>query len=295
MKPTKNPHLFPETFYTASLNSWASAIQRPPFEAQFCFIDWVVHYKAQSSMEHEFLVVYARHPSGAQIVLGVDRNAERPTAVAPPQAFPGSKLFPSATLPSTSYLGAVMRTGTARQLSGLFPRVAYDGVQVSHDGTPMPILKQHGASVPLSIIGFAPRPNDDSEPRRLSLVHLSVLLLTIRNLFPSYTLLWHQCYFFARATCLALMDLYGAVETELDGRRKAATWCGVHVSSFSEAHAALLRVLLVAVAEPPATLLPAGFWALYSVAKLCDGNVVKSEMDRHRIRWGSSLDLFFSA
>jgi hypothetical protein len=255
-------------------------------------------------MEHEFLVVYAHHPSGAPIVLGVDRNAERPT-VAPQQGFPGSKLSPSAAPPSTSYLGTLMHTGTARQLSGLFPRLAYDGVQVSHGGTPTPILKQHGDSVPLSFIGFAPHhrrtgatastSNNDSEPRRPSPVHLSVLLLTIRNLFPSYTLLWHQCYFFARATCLALMDLFGGVETELGGRRKAATWCGVHVSSFSAAHAELLRVLLVAVAEPPAALVPAGFWAFYSVAKLCDGNVVKSEVDRHRIRCVAVSRFIFSA
>ena len=59
----------------------------------------------------------------------------------------------------------------------------------------------------------------------------------------------------------------------------------------SAAHAELLRVLLVAVAEPPAALLPAVFWALYSVAKLCDGNVVESETDRHRIRFGG-LDFF---
>src|ERR1035438_755348 len=72
--PRENNHLSPNTFYTAPLETWAAAIQRQP-EARRCFLERVVHYKALSDMEHEFLVVYASHPSGSKIVLGVDRNA----------------------------------------------------------------------------------------------------------------------------------------------------------------------------------------------------------------------------
>jgi len=210
MKPEKpeNPCLFPDTFYTAPLNTWAAAIQRAPLDAQNCLIDWVIHAKAKSNMEHEFLLVGARHRSGAQIVLGIDRNAERPP-VAPKGA---ASVGATSTASSMSYLGALTGPSTtSSSFSGLFSREAYDSVQVSHDGTPVPILAQHGPTAPLSSITFARTPaarsNDNADPPRRPLLHLSILLLTIRKYFPSYLLLQYQCYFFARATCLALIDL----------------------------------------------------------------------------------------
>ncbi|KAI0299159.1 hypothetical protein BC826DRAFT_62008 [Russula brevipes] len=174
-------------------------------------------------MEHEFLLVSATHRSGARIVLGVDRNAERPSIAPKGAASVGAKLTPS-TASSASYLGALMGPGSSSSFSGLFPREAYDSVQVSHDGTPTPILEQHGRSVPLSVITFARTAttsarsdDDDADPQRPSLLHLSILLLTIRKCFPSYSLLQYQCYFFARATCLALIDLFDGEETAVKG------------------------------------------------------------------------------
>jgi hypothetical protein len=112
--------------------------------------------------------------------------------------------------------------------------LVYDGVQVSRDGTPAPILAQHGPSVPLYTITFSSTPppptaststtSSNSKARRLpSLLHLSLLLLTIRTHFPSYALLEHQCYFFARVTCLTLIDLFGGVKKELEEGQRAAT------------------------------------------------------------------------
>jgi hypothetical protein len=161
----KNPCLFPDTFYTAPLNTWAAAIQRVPLDAQNCLIDWVMHAKAQSSMEHEFLLVAARS------IVPAPKScwASIATLSVPPSP-------PRAQHPQP----------VIAQLS-LFPREAYDSVQVSHDGTPAPILQQHGRSVPLSFITFArtaaatARSDDDADPRRPSLLHLSILLLTIAS------------------------------------------------------------------------------------------------------------------
>jgi len=47
MKAGKNPHLLPDTFYTAPLDTWAAAIQRLPFEATQCTLEQIVHYKAR--------------------------------------------------------------------------------------------------------------------------------------------------------------------------------------------------------------------------------------------------------
>ncbi|KAH9072241.1 hypothetical protein EDB83DRAFT_2361823 [Lactarius deliciosus] len=249
----RSPHLFPDAFYTAPLDAWATAIQRVPSEAEKCLIEQVVHYKALSDMEHEVLVV----------VLGVDRNADGSTETAGPS---------SSLVSSARYLGTLMRFGP----SPPSPE-AYDSVQVSHDATPAPILAQHGPSVPLSTVSFsrrAPRP---------SLLHLSVLLLTIRAHFPSYALLQYQCYFFARATCLALVDIYGGVEDQHEGGQRAATWRGVHVSLYSAGRAALQNMLLLPLVEFPVLIVPAGLFAAYSAVKLYDGNVVESEVDRRRI------------
>ena len=278
--PRGSPHLFPDTFYTAPLDTWAATIQKLPSEAEQCLLDQVVHYKVRSDMEHEFLVVYAVHrPSGFRIVLGIDRNGENP-------AFKKAPLSakPSTLASSARYLNALMCAN-----------VAHDGVQVSHDGTPAPILALHGPSVPLLTITF---PHTTSCPpvasssssslssvtEHPSLLHLSVLLLTVRTEFPSYALLQYQCYFFARVTCLALMDLFGGVETELEEARRAATWRGVHVSVYSAGHAALQNMLSLPLDEYPALIVPVGLFAVFSAVKLYDGKVVRSEVDRRRIR-----------
>ena len=304
----ENQPLFPDTFYTAPLDAWAATIQRLPSvcEAKECLLEQVVHYKALSDMEHEFLVVYANHPSGSKIVLGVDRNAQDLTSASSKHVSVSVDTTQPSTLASSArYLNLMCvksspsiststSTSSSSESSGASPDLAYDGVQVSHDGTPAPILAQHGPSVPLLTITFpsTSRPpnassssDSGSAAGRPSLLHLSVLLLTIRTHFPSYALLQYQCYFFARVTCLALMDLFGGVETELEEGRRAATWRGVHVSLYSAGRAALQNMLLLPLVEFPALIVPAGLFAVYSAVKLYEGNVVGSGVDRRRIRW----------
>ena len=304
----ENQHLFPNTFYTSPLETWATAIQRLSSEAKKCFLEQVVHYKALSDMEHEFLVVYASHPSGSKIVLGVDRNAQDLATVASKRASGSTSQDTDTTQRSTvasssaRYLNALVwakspppssSLSSSKETSSAF---AYDGVQVSHDGTPAPILAQHGSCVPLYTITFSSTSppltastststSSNSHARCLpSLLHLSVLLLTIRTHFPSYALFQYQCYFFARVTSLALMDLFGGVQTELEEGKRAATWRGVHVSLYSAGRTALENMLLLPLVEFPALIVPAGLFAVYSAVKLYDGNVVGSEVDRRRIR-----------
>jgi hypothetical protein len=302
-------HLFPDASYTESLDTWAASIQRLPSEAEQCLIEQVVHYKALSDMEHEFLIVYASHPSGSNIVLGVDRNAE----VLPATTEQGSSeadAGPSSSLASSArYLSTLLQfssspaSSSSDEPAGKSPCPAYDSVYVSHDGTPEPILAQHGPSVPLSTISFASpsssscsltpavkgtreRERECQQHRpRPSLLHFTILLLTIRTHFPSYALLQYQCYFFARATCLVLIDHFGGVETEHAEGRRTATWRGVHVSLYSAGRAALQNMLLLPLAEFPALIVPAGLFAAYSAVKLYDGNGVDSEVDRRRIRY----------
>jgi hypothetical protein len=300
----EKPHLFPNTFYTAPLETWAAATQRLSSETKRCFLEQVVHYKALSDMEHEFLVVYASHPSGSKIVLGVDRNAQDFSTAASKRTSGSASQGTDTTRPST------VASSSARYLNTLVcatspllslseeesSRLAFDGVQVSHDGTPAPILAQHGPCVPLYTITFSSTPpsltaastptsTSNSNARRPpSLLHLSVLLITIRTHFPSYVLFQYQCYFFARVTCLALIDLFRGVETELDEGERAATWRGVHVSLYSAGRTALENMLLLPLVQFPALIVPAGLFAVYSTVKLYDGNVVGSEVDRRRIR-----------
>jgi hypothetical protein len=304
----ENHHLFPNSFYTSPLETWAAAIQRLPSEAKQCFLEQVVHYKALSDMEHEFLVVYANHPSGSKIVLGVDRNAQDLATSASKQKSGSASQDTDTTQPpnvassSARYLNTLVwaksppPSSSSSSSEEESSHLAYDGVQVSHDGTPAPILAQHGPCVPLYAITFSSTSpltastststtSSNSDARRPpSLLHLSVLLLTIRTHFPSYALFQYQCYFFARVTSLALMDLFGGVETELEEGKRAATWRGVHVSLYSAGRTALENMLLLPLVEFPALIVPAGLFAVYSAVKLYDGNVVASEVERRRIR-----------
>ena len=227
----ENHPLSPNAFYTRPLGTWAKAIQALYPEAKQYFLEKVEHHKALSIMEHEFLVVHASHPSGSKVVLGVDRNAQDSA-----QAFgTGTFVFPKSLPLSSTVNGS--------------PHLAYDRVQVSHDGTAAPILTQYGSHVLLYTITF-PSPltastsssNSDASPPP-SLLHLSVLLLTIRKRFPSYNLLKYQCYFFAHVTCLTLKDLFDGVLPELEEGRRAATWHGcARISVFSGMHGAAENV-----------------------------------------------------
>jgi hypothetical protein len=290
----ENHHLLPNTFYTAPLEIWAAAIQRLPSEAKRCFLEQVVHCKALSDMEHEFLVVYASHPSGSKIVLGVDRNAQDLATAASKRAPGSASQDRPSTVASSSprYLNTLVSAKLLPLFSSLSEEesshLAYDGVQVSHDGTSAPILAQHGPCVPLYMITFSSTSttSSSSDARRPpSLLHFSDLLLTIRALFPSYDLLQYQCYFFARMTRLGLMDLFGGVETELNGKR-AATWRGVHISLYSAGRTALqkMNMLPLPLTNFPALIVHAGVFAVYSAVKLYDENAVGSKVDRRRIR-----------
>ena len=80
------------------------------------------------------------------------------------------------------------------------------------------------------------------------------------------------------------MDLFGGVETELEEARRAATWHGVHVSVYSAGRAALENMLSLPLDEYPALIVPVGLFAVFSAVKLYDGKMVRSEVDRRRIR-----------
>ena len=232
MSTTGDNHpLLPNTFHTTPLETWAAAIlQRLSSEAEQCHVKKVEHYKALPWVEHEFLVVYASHPSGSEIVLGVDRSARNSSRAL--------TVASSSTSPSP-----LSSSSSEKELR----RLAKDNVRVSHNGNSEPILDRYPSRVLLFTITFppplTPSPslspssfNSDASPP--SLLHLSVLLLTIHTHFPSYDLLEYQCYFFASMTCLASVDLFSGVVKEHEGKR-AATWRGVHVSHYSATYTVL--------------------------------------------------------
>ncbi|KAN0118539.1 hypothetical protein V8E52_004962 [Russula decolorans] len=274
----ENHHLFPNTFYT--LETWEAEIRRPFSEANQCFLEEVVHYKALSAKEHEFLVVYASHPSGSKIVLGVDRNAQD-LATAPSKRTSGS------AYPDTDTTQSLLPSSSTSPPELL--HLAYDGVQVSHDGTPEPILAQHGPCVRLYTITFSSPPLTARPP---SLLHLTVLLRTINTHFRFYDLLQYQCYFFARATCLALMVLFGGVETELEEGKRAATWRGVHTSLYSPGSMAEQDMLLLSAVRAP-LILPAGL--LGTAVELYVRNVVGQRISDEKIRQHAIPDLYRAA
>ncbi|KAI0029554.1 hypothetical protein K488DRAFT_56126 [Vararia minispora EC-137] len=267
----RNPHLFPESSYVASLDAWAANLQTAGtyLEAKSCTIEHVVHYKASSDMEHEYLVVHARHSSGALVVLGVDRNAE--------------EHMDQAT--SSRYITNAISLFSGRGRSSDEDRgvVAFDGVEVSHDGTAEPITSRHGPSIELNTLSFSSR--SDSGSRTAPTLHnLTVLLLVIRSHFPAYMLLRHQCYFFARATLLSLSTIFPSRQTpHPENYALQGTWRGAHVSLFAAGKTAIQNMLLLPLIEFPVLLVPAGLFALYTTVSLYDGHTVTGPRDRLEI------------
>ncbi|KAI0064040.1 hypothetical protein BV25DRAFT_334870 [Artomyces pyxidatus] len=267
--------LFPLTFYSASLESWAADLHASCLEADQCFLEQIVHYKAVNDMEHEFLLVSVRHPAGSLLYLGVDRNAEEgnPEQVSDKSS---SSRYILDTLMNSSSSTSTSSPSTAMPPVG----TAFDGVQISHDGTPAPILARHGPVLPLNTLTF-PRATPSTRP---SLLHLSVLLLVIRADFPSYVLLKHQCYFFARSTLLCLAALFdGAEEPHPEHGALQGTWRGAHVSFYEAGKTAVQNMLLLPLVDFPVLLVPAGLFALYSAVRLYDGHTVSNTDDRRKI------------
>jgi hypothetical protein len=217
-------------------------------------------------------VCASHRPSGCQIWLGIDRIAGGTT---------------TKRTRCTSHVPSSPSSTSApcdKSIKMAFPCLANDQVQVSHNGKPGPITAQHGKYVTLSSFDFTSRPNaygDEKRPHP-SLLHLAILLPIICKHFPLYTLLSYQCYFFARATCLALIDYFDGVEKEHSKARRAGTWRGLHVSLVSAIPGAMCSLALggVALAEltllsvHPAVLVPygglmvSGGWKLYRAISL---------------------------
>jgi hypothetical protein len=285
---TQGPHLSPDTLFTSSLEAWADGIQHPNSDAKQCFLEEVVHYKALSDTEHEFLVVCARHPSSFQIYLGVDRGAEARAAAMQVLSEVG---LSSSLAPSMQYLSSLMGLGSwpsysSDEPTGTSQCLAHDTVQVSHDGTPAPILAHYGPSVALSTVSFASFPNaaGNEERPRPSLLHLSILLLTIHKHFPCFSLLRYQCCFFSRATCLALIDHFGGMETQHTEGRRAATWRGVHVGLWSAMPSAL-NSALPSLSEYPVPLGPDGLLAVCNVVMHYRAITEERAVDMREIRY----------
>ncbi|KAI0255747.1 hypothetical protein BJV78DRAFT_1151245 [Lactifluus subvellereus] len=271
-KQTQSRRLFPDTHY--SLEDWVVALRRAPSEAEQYCLEEVVHYKARSDMEHEFLIVHASNPSGSKIALGIDRNAEA-SSTSRKLASCKSSPPPPASCKSASFKSSPSSASSCKP--------AYDAVQVSHDGTPEPIFSQNERSgrlpVALSAISFR-------DPARLrpSLLALSRILLTIHCQFPSYALFKYQCYFFARGTCLALIDLCGGVETVHPEGRRTETWCGVPVSYWSTASDALPYIMPLFIPVYPPLIIPTGLHAVYKVVGLHKKHAERKAMDRLKIK-----------
>jgi hypothetical protein len=248
-KPTQSRYLFPDAFFTAPLKTWARVVlQKISFVAQHCFLEQVVHYKALSDMEHEFLVVCASHPSGVPIYLSIDRIAGGGTTTKQVRCTSRVSSSPSST---SAPCGQPIKIAC--------PSLANDRVQISHNCTPAPILAQHGDSVILSMVDFTSRTNASGSEKRLrpSLLHLSILLPIICEHFPRYRLLSSQCYLFARATYLVLIDHFDGMEIKCPDARRAGTWRGLHTSLLSAIPGAIFSLALGGVALANLTLLSA--------------------------------------
>lgn len=271
----RNSLLFPRSAHVHSLDAWSDRLRAPDTyeDAARCAIESITHYKASSDMEHEYLVVHARHSSGSAVVLSVDRNAEEDMGQATSSRYALNAIL--------SYPSSGSDTAAKDQNAGIS---AFDGVEVSVDGTPQPIIARHGPSIELNTLVLSSSIDDESTPG-VNLHQLTVLLFVIRSHFPSYILLQHQCYFFARATVLSMSSIFKGKETpHPENYALQGTWRGAHVSLFAAGKTALQNMAILPLLEFPMLLVPAGIFALYTTLSLYDGHSVKGPRDRMDIR-----------
>ncbi|KAI0285970.1 hypothetical protein BGY98DRAFT_250181 [Russula aff. rugulosa BPL654] len=198
----ENHPLLPDTFSIAPLETWADAIQLLSFEAERCFLQKVEHYKALSDMEHEFLVVYASHPSGSQIVLGVDRNGPLSSLCAPSRyprlgLHPHPRLHPRLRLRLHFHLRRERTSRTtackSRTTAPLCPSSPTRTRPVSRSTQlpfhppplPLPFLFQLGRKLSIPTTPLCPPSHD---PQTLPMLHplpIPMLFLRARNMSRS--------------------------------------------------------------------------------------------------------------
>ncbi|TFY68281.1 hypothetical protein EVG20_g3615 [Dentipellis fragilis] len=247
---------------SGSLDDWASRVQREGRVSHEYTLDRVVHMKSQVDMEHEYLLVHARSPSGNTIVLGVDRNAsgDEPTA-------------------SSRSLDVNLKPGCPNPHPD--KQSAFDWVEVSPNGTTEHVTSKHGSSFILSTLTFPDTPNATPSP---TLTHLSVLLQVVRREFPDYALLEHQCYWFARTIFLALLMLFhGVEEPHPENHMLQATLRGAHVSLYEASSTAIQNALQLPLFDFPILIVPASLFAVYSAVKLYGGHPVEDARSRSTI------------
>jgi hypothetical protein len=257
------PLLFPGVVFKTSLENWVGNAMKQATQTEQYLLEEIVHYKALAGLQHEFLVVCASHPSHRSIYLGIDRNGG---ALAASKQVLSEASFRSLSSFSFSSSGTRLCRGSA-----------YDAVQISYAGSE-PILAQYEETVKLSTISFAPLRNAAGQEQRTrpSLLHLCILLRTIHDSFPCYSLLQHQCYFFARATSLTLKEHFGGTEeVHTDGWRAATLRC-VHVSSWSAMPNAVNTSVLLPWLAKSFGLLPVGAKGLALLAGAAKGLTLPS-------------------
>ncbi|KAA1468937.1 hypothetical protein DENSPDRAFT_834437 [Dentipellis sp. KUC8613] len=252
--------------HSGSLEDWASRVQRDGRVSHKYTLHRVVHMKAQTDMEHEFLLIHAVSPSGNTVVLGVDRNAS------------GDEPTPASSR-SPSRLDVNLKPGCPNPHPD--KQSAFDWVEVSSNGTTEHITSKHGPSIVLSTLTF---PDDANVALSPTLTHLSVLLQVVRREFPDYALLEHQCYWFARTIFLALLRLFhGVEEPHPENHILQATFRGAHVSLYEASMTAIQNALQLPLFDFPILVIPASLFAVYSTVKLYGGHPVEDARSRSAI------------
>jgi hypothetical protein len=176
------PHLFPSGEYTVPVTTWAASIRHLD-GVEGCLLSAVLHYKCEKDKQHEFLVVFIRHPSDAITVLCTDRSPKPVERSSPSsgEKLDGVSLLSSARLP------------------------ANDRVMVSRDGTEKTITERFKPFKLLRSLRF----QDQAGP---TVSQFAVLLDVVNAHAPEYELYKSQCYWFAGVTYDTLKDLFDSQE-----------------------------------------------------------------------------------
>jgi hypothetical protein len=196
-QPSSRPlMLFPRVDSQSDINFWVGNALEGPILENFT-VTRIVHYKCKDRKQHEFLLVYTRHPSFGVALLCIDRS-------------------PKPEHTTSGNLSSRTARDTLSMLSSS-PIPAMDRVIVSADGTEQIVTKYFGPSYRLRTLTY---PENSLEP---SLAQFATLLLVAIQ--DDYQLYNRSCYWLARVTWEALMTLFPHGKVTPERRNLAPSVC----------------------------------------------------------------------
>lgn len=205
------------------LTSWASSVSDPHLVLNRFSVTTISHNKHPESPEHEFLIIETedQHDHHSRLFI-LERTMSEQASAMQRDPDPENKPFKAflgiaSTSSDDSHLSSVEEglsssTGSLSLADKASLRSLQSADQISESldkGKDYPAKDQFLGEYFTSLKRFHGQYVRYFKPNNLSLFELALLANTIHDTFPRYSILEHQCYFFAGLICASVEHYFG--------------------------------------------------------------------------------------